>query len=144
MDEVDTFLDTIQTTPLSAREAAIRAARFTPVRLREGYDMSEVDRYLDELSEAYEAELVAASQPVPPLPTAPFPSSLPVTLADTPKSRLAPVEPDALRVKAEKVLSGFPSVTERKLAEAILTLLPYKERYESLEQALASQGFTHQ
>ena len=30
----------------------IRAVRFTPVRLREGYDMAEVDTFLDELEQA--------------------------------------------------------------------------------------------
>jgi DivIVA domain-containing protein len=39
------------TTARTSEELAqeIRSARFTPVRLREGYDMGEVDQFLDEL-----------------------------------------------------------------------------------------------
>ena len=40
----------------------IHDARFTPVRLREGYDMGEVDDFLDELVDA-----VAMGRPIQPL-----------------------------------------------------------------------------
>ena len=40
----------------------IRTARFTPVRLREGYDMGQVDQLLDDLEDA-----VAGARPVRPL-----------------------------------------------------------------------------
>ena len=40
----------------------IRTARFTPVRLREGYDMAQVDQLLDELEDA-----VAGGRPVRPV-----------------------------------------------------------------------------
>lgn len=48
----------------------IRKARFTPVRLREGYDMGEVDRFLDRLEKAVEtgtdtAPAVAAARFTP-------------------------------------------------------------------------------
>ncbi len=42
--------------------ARIREVRFTPVRLREGYDMSEVDDFLDELE-----AVVSAGRPLAPL-----------------------------------------------------------------------------
>ncbi len=42
--------------------AEIKAARFTPVRLRPGYDMGEVDQLLDEVVAA-----LAAGRPVAPL-----------------------------------------------------------------------------
>jgi len=47
---------------MSALGDAIRAARFSPVRLRDGYDMREVDDFLDRLSDA--ADL---GQPLTPL-----------------------------------------------------------------------------
>jgi len=40
---------------MSALGDSIRNARFTPVRLREGYDMSEVDALFDELAAAADA-----------------------------------------------------------------------------------------
>jgi DivIVA domain-containing protein len=36
--------------------ATIRAARFTPTRLRKGYDQGDVDKFLDELVAAVQAE----------------------------------------------------------------------------------------
>lgn len=116
--------------------------------------MAEVGQYLEELGKSYEAEATnTAPAPVPSYtalppvtqPVVPPFGALPVTLPSESKSRLAPVQPDALRLRAESVLAaGYANPTERELAEALLALLPYKERYEALEQALASQGFTHQ
>ena len=36
--------------------ARIHGVRFTPVRIREGYDMGEVDRFLDELEQAVQQQ----------------------------------------------------------------------------------------
>jgi len=38
----------------------VRSKRFTPVRLREGYDMGEVDQFLDEVEEGH--DLVPAAR----------------------------------------------------------------------------------
>ncbi len=77
--------------------------RFTPVRLREGYDMGEVDQFLDEV----EAELarltkdnedlrskLSAAQSGAPTP-APAPVAAPVPTPDPVKQAPAPVPPPA-------------------------------------------------
>jgi DivIVA domain-containing protein len=53
MEEVDAFLDEIRDTFLGIREPLlapdeIRAKQFSTTRLRPGYDMEEVDAFLDE------------------------------------------------------------------------------------------------
>lgn len=45
IDEVDVLVDRIATGAVTSDE--VHQARLTPVRLRPGYDMSDVDKYLD-------------------------------------------------------------------------------------------------
>ncbi|WP_229053598.1 DivIVA domain-containing protein [Aeromicrobium sp. Leaf350] len=112
----------------------VRNKRFTPVRLREGYDMGEVDQFLDEVESELErltvendelrAKVAAAStgeptglipQVAPPVhePPAPAVTAPPVIPEPTPAPEPAPVA-------AEPVATRAPSVADASSAAARL------------------------
>jgi len=79
--------------------------RFTPVRLREGYDMGEVDQFLDEVESELErligestelrSQLEAASGGQPPVPSVAMPAPEPVAVAEPePEPAAAAAEPE--------------------------------------------------
>ncbi|MFT4084639.1 MAG: DivIVA domain-containing protein [Nocardioides sp.] len=110
--------------------------RFTPVRLREGYDMGEVDQFLDEV----EAELarltkenddlrakLAAAQSAQPAQSAP--SAGPVT-APEPQVAQAPAVAPAPVEQAPAPVAQEPTVTSTAAAPGIETI-----RVETVPQA---------
>ena len=104
----------------------VRNKRFTPVRLREGYDMGEVDQFLDEVEAELErltqenndlrTKLAAASSQRPPEPTQAMPVPEPPRPVEEPKPPAveAPAIP-ALRQGGESV--GDASTAAARLLE---------------------------
>ncbi len=72
MAEVDTFIAQARRDLAagSLEPERVAHARFTPVRLREGYDMVEVDLYLDSLERAASGQPVDTAALSKPRPTA--------------------------------------------------------------------------
>jgi DivIVA domain-containing protein len=137
----------------------VRSKRFTPVRLREGYDMGEVDQFLDEV----EAELerlykenndlrsklesaqsgVATSAPKAPEATAPIPTPQPAPTPPPPPPPPPPAapapQPATTEAQAAAVEAGVTrtpgTVAEASSAAARLLEIATRNADELVEQA---------
>ena len=87
--------------PLTPQE--VKAMRFTPVRLREGYDMGEVDEFLDEVETELE-RLLAENDDLRSKLTAATGSAPPVTEAKAPEK--APEKEEPAEKKARRRLKS--------------------------------------
>ncbi|MPZ93673.1 MAG: DivIVA domain-containing protein [Propionibacteriales bacterium] len=107
----------------------VRNKRFTPVRLREGYDMGEVDQFLDEVEATLEAmqkendelraklEAAQSGSRAPALETKPAPVVAPVipTPAPEPPKPAAPVAPAAAPVRQPGTVAEASTAAARLL-----------------------------
>jgi DivIVA domain-containing protein len=96
--------------PLTPQE--VRAMRFTPVRLREGYDMGEVDEFLDEVETELE-RLLAENEDLRSKLTAATGSAPPAREEKAPEKEAAKTEV-VEKVEPEKQALAEEPVEERK------------------------------
>src|SRR5689334_4142615 len=102
----------------------VRNKRFTPVRLREGYDMGEVDQFLDEVeaelerltveNEELRSKVAAASSGVPTgIIPAVAPAPAPVAVVREPEPEpipLAPIVPEPVAPAPLSSASAAPTI----------------------------------
>lgn len=100
----------------------VRNKRFTPVRLREGYDMGEVDQFLDEVeaelerltveNEELRSKVAAASTGEP---TGIIPAVVPAPVAVEPEPE---PEPEPVRLEAEPLVAAPTQATAPTIGDA--------------------------
>ena len=131
----------------------VRNKRFTPVRLREGYDMGEVDQFLDEVeaelerltveNEELRAKVAAASSGVPTgiipvvAPT-PVPAPAPVELIKEPEPEpipLAPIVPEPIAPVPVAPVSAAPTIGDASAAAARLLEIASANADQLMDQA---------
>jgi DivIVA domain-containing protein len=127
----------------------VRNKRFTPVRLREGYDMGEVDQFLDEVeaelerltveNEELRAKVAAASSGVPTgIIPAVTPAPAPVELIKEPEPEpipLAPIVPERVAAPAPVAAAPTPTIGDASAAAARLLEIASTNADQLMDQA---------
>lgn len=114
----------------------VRNKRFTPVRLREGYDMGEVDQFLDEVeaelerltveNEELRAKVAAASTGEP--------TGLIPAVATAPQPEPEP-EPEPVKVETPAPVRAEPTIGEASSAAARLLEIASQNADQLMDQA---------
>jgi DivIVA domain-containing protein len=129
----------------------VRNKRFTPVRLREGYDMGEVDQFLDEVeaelerltveNEELRAKVAAASSGVPTgIIPAITPTPVPVAVVPEPEPEpepipLAPIVPEPIAPVPVATTSTAPTIGDASAAAARLLEIASANADQLMDQA---------
>jgi DivIVA domain-containing protein len=128
----------------------VRNKRFTPVRLREGYDMGEVDQFLDEVeaelerltveNEELRAKVAAASTGTPTgiIPAiAPVSTPAPAPVAVVPEPEPEPVFAPVVRepIAPAPVVSAAPTIGDASAAAARLLEIASSNADQLMDQA---------
>jgi len=131
----------------------VRNKRFTPVRLREGYDMGEVDQFLDEVeaelerltveNEELRSKVAAASSGVPTgiIPAVvPTPAPAPVELIKEPEPDpepipLAPIVREPVAAAPVSTMSSAPTIGDASAAAARLLEIASTNADQLMDQA---------
>ena len=127
----------------------VRNKRFTPVRLREGYDMGEVDQFLDEVeaelerltveNEELRSKVAAASSGVPTgIIPAVAPAPIPVAVAPEPEPEpipLAPIVHEPIAPAPTLSASPAPTIGDASAAAARLLEIASANADQLMDQA---------
>jgi DivIVA domain-containing protein len=127
----------------------VRNKRFTPVRLREGYDMGEVDQFLDEVeaelerltveNEELRSKVAAASSGVPTgIIPAVAPAPIPVAVVPEPEPEpipLAPIVPEPIAPVPVLSASAAPTIGDASAAAARLLEIASANADQLMDQA---------
>jgi len=127
----------------------VRNKRFTPVRLREGYDMGEVDQFLDEVeaelerltveNEELRSKVAAASSGVPTgIIPAVTPAPAPVAVVREPEPEpvpLAPIVHEPVAASAPVLTSTGPTIGDASAAAARLLEIASTNADQLMDQA---------